>query len=162
VWKTQTCSKAVPTAEKQGRGIWDGSQASQNLTVETPPTYIITVDTIKTNAAAIQFYFGNTSTEIMLDSGSALSPVRQDKNLRCHSHRYSWLQQEYEVFMVLIMLPNLLWLILEISCQFVTVLKLQLRCKGEVHMISCRLLYESYKVEKRTGSFSFVLLLLLG
>ena len=64
----------MPAAGKRGRDIWNGSQASQTLTVD-PPTSIVTVATIKTDAAVIQAYFGNKSTE---ESGSAVSLVRQD------------------------------------------------------------------------------------
>ena len=77
MWATRTHSKRVPAAGKRGRDIWNGSSASQTLTVD-PPTSIVTVATIKTDAAVIQAYFGNKSTETMLDSGSAVSLVRQD------------------------------------------------------------------------------------
>ena len=44
----------------------------------------MTVATIKIDAAIIQAYFGNNQTEMMLDSGSAVSLVRQDIVKSCN------------------------------------------------------------------------------
>ena len=43
-----------------------------------PPASLVTVATIKTDAVIVKAYFGTNQTEMMLDSGSAVSLVRQD------------------------------------------------------------------------------------
>ena len=58
-------------------GVWIGSQTPLQVNID-PPASLVTVATIKTDAAIIQSNFGNNQTEMMLDSGSAVSLVRQD------------------------------------------------------------------------------------
>ena len=62
---------------KRERDAWGGSQAPQ-LSSDPQISTLVTVATIRTNAANIQAQFGTTHTEMMLDSGSAVSLVRQD------------------------------------------------------------------------------------
>ena len=62
---------------KQERDVWSRSQAPQ-LSSNPQVSTLVTVATIRTTAAFIQAQFGTIHTEMMLDSGSAVSLVRQD------------------------------------------------------------------------------------
>ena len=49
-----------------------------------PPASLVTVATIKTDVVILKAYFGTNQTEMMLDSGSAVSLVRQDIVKNCN------------------------------------------------------------------------------
>ena len=48
-----------------------------------PPSSLVTIATMKTDAAILKAYFGSNQTEMMLDSGSAVPLVRQDIAKSC-------------------------------------------------------------------------------
>ena len=77
MWATWTHSEGVPPSGKWGRGVWIESQMPWQLNID-PPASLVTVATIKTDAVILKAYFGTNQTEMMLDSGSAVSMVRQD------------------------------------------------------------------------------------
>jgi len=70
--------RSVHSREKE-RGVWNGSQAPQTSSVD-PLMSIVTVATIKADAATIQGHFGDIPMEMMLDSGHTVSWVREDVN----------------------------------------------------------------------------------
>ena len=82
MWATWTHSEGVPPSGKWGGGVWIGSQMPRQLNIDPPS--LVTVATIKTDAAILKAYFGNNQTEMMLDSGSAVSLVRQDIVKSCN------------------------------------------------------------------------------
>ena len=81
---TWTHPKGVLTSGKRGRDVWIGYQTPWLIDID-PSSSLVTVATIKIDAAIIRAYFGNKQTEMMLDSGSAVSLVRQDIVKSCNT-----------------------------------------------------------------------------
>ena len=83
----------------RGRGVWIGSQMPRQLNIDSPSS-LVTVATIKIDAVILKAYFGNNQTKMMLDSGSAVSLVRQDIVKSCNIisqmplPQYNWLQPQ--------------------------------------------------------------------
>ena len=74
--KLDTPKKNATTRETR-KGCLERSQAPQ-ISSDLQVSTLVTVATIRTNAAIIQAQFGTTHTEMILDSASAVSLVRQD------------------------------------------------------------------------------------
>ena len=73
MWSIWTFSKRLQPSGKREGDVCDGQQASQQLV--SPPTIVVAA--VKKHATLIPGEIGNVATEIMLDSGSSLSLVRQ-------------------------------------------------------------------------------------
>ena len=78
VWSNGPPSKGLLDAGKRPGGAQGGPQASPAIGPDNTKLNLIMVSAIRTNAAIINGLLGGVPMEIMLDSGSAVSLIRQD------------------------------------------------------------------------------------